>query len=496
MVLAIDLGTSSARAVIYDSVGRLLNGIEARIEYRMNVTPDGGVEIDADELIEMLCRVVDDIVAKASGTLSELGTAFCGVACCTFWHSLIGVGANGHAVTPLYNWSDTRSASDAATLAKRLGSEWLHARTGAVSHASYYPAKIQWLRRTRPHLIVRIARWASIGEYFYERLFGRALSSVSMASGTGLFNPNSRDWDEEVLTRLEVGRERLSPLATDTESLSGLRPEFASRWPELKVIPWIPPIGDGAASNVGSGCVNRERVAINVGTSGAMRVCWPAPSVVIPKGLWCYLADREHYVMGGALSNGGDVFAWCRQTLQLDQDELEQELSRQLPDAHGLTMLPFFSGERSTGWADFARATIVGINLSTRPIDIVRASLEAVACRFAAIYELLREQLSSSTRLIASGGGILGSRVWPQIMADVIGVPVVASTAPEASSRGSALLALKDLGRIKGLDEVPVPLGTTYEPQLEHHEVYKRALARQERLYDVLIKPGPGVLRV
>ncbi|MEP7270174.1 MAG: gluconokinase [Acidobacteriota bacterium] len=496
LILALDLGTSSARAVVYDVEGRLVEGIEGRVGYQMDVTQDGGVEIDADELVDILGRVLDEALAEASGLIPHFESALTGVACCTFWHSLIGVGADGRAVTPLYNWSDTRSANDAAALAADPGRAWLHSRTGALPHASYYPAKIRWLRRTRPHLIVRVARWVSIGEYFYERLFGRALCSLSMASGTGLLNPNTRGWDSEVLAELEIGPERLSELAEAGETLSGLRREFAERWPMLKDVPWVPAIGDGAASNIGSGCTSTERVAINVGTSGAMRICWEADSVRIPDGLWCYLADHRHFVMGGALSNAGDVFAWCRRTLQLEPDKIDAELGSMQPDSHGLTVLPFFSGERSTGWADYARASIVGMSLGTRPLDILRASLEAVAYRFAAIYALLRSELPTNTRLIASGGGILGSKVWTQMMADVIGVPVIASTAPEASSRGAALLALQALGWIKDFADVPAPLGTAFESRPNFHEAFQRAQKRQRRLYDILIKPGPGVLTV
>lgn len=496
LILAIDLGTSSARAVVYDVLGRLVAGTESRLEYQMTATPDGGVETDADELVERLCQVIDAVIAQIANLFPGAETVLCGVGCCTFWHSLLGVDATGRAVTPLYNWSDTRSAKDASALALNPGREWLHTRTGAVPHASYYPAKIRWIRRTRLHLIARVARWMSIGEYFYERLFGRAVSSASMASGTGLFNPNKRDWDEEVLALLEIGRERLSPIASAGETLVGLRREFALRWPQLQDLPWSPAIGDGAASNVGSGSVTRDSVAINVGTSGAMRVCWKADKVDIPPGLWCYLANHEHFVMGGALSNGGDVYAWCKRTLRLDGEHVEDELASLQPDEHGLTVLPFFSGERSTGWADYARANVTGMSLSTRAIDILRASLEAVAYRFAAIFDLMRNELSDSPRIIASGGGILGSRVWAQIMADVLGLPLIVSTAPEASSRGAALLALTAFGRIPAVAAVAAPLGRAFEPRFEHHEIYKRARQRQARLYQLLITPGPGALQV
>jgi gluconokinase len=315
-----------------------------------------------------------------------------------------------------------------------------------------------------------------------------------MASGTGLLNPNLRDWDGEVLRELEIGVERLSPLASANETVCGLSKEFAERWPELKDIPWVPAIGDGAASNVGSGCVTSERVAINVGTSGAMRVCWKADRVTIPPGLWCYLVDRSRFVMGGALSNGGDVFAWCQRVTRLDPETIETQLAAMKPDEHGLTVLPFFSGERSTGWADYARATLHGMTLSTGPMDILRAFLESVSFRFAAIYALVNRELHLNATVIASGGGILRSPTWTQIMADVLGVPVVASTAPEASSRGAALQALEVLGCIKSIEDAEVPVGATFEPNAQNHSIFEDARKRQEHLYDLLVRPGPGVL--
>jgi gluconokinase len=108
----------------------------------------------------------------------------------------------------------------------------------------------------------------------------------------------------------------------------------------------------------------------------------------------------------------------------------------------------------------------------------------------------MNRELDLKPSVIASGGGILGSRVWTQIMADVLGVAVVASTAPEASSRGAALQAMEVLGIIKDLDEVEAPLGETFQPRPENHEVYRQARRRQERLYDLLVHPGPGVLKI
>ncbi len=315
-----DLGTSSARAALYSSDAELIDGAYSQIQYQMTTTPDGGVEVDADYLIELLCQVLDDLLAKSRSTIPDFESSICGVGCCTFWHSLLGIDDQGRAVTPLFNWSDTRSQSDAEALESRLGSDWLHDRTGCMPHSSYYPAKIAWLRRARPQLFSRVVRWISIGEYFYQRIFGQCVVSVSMASGTGLFNPNKGTWDDEVLRALDLSREMLSPIGEAGARLQGITGEFAARWPELSRLPWALAIGDGAASNIGSGCVTPDSVAINVGTSGAMRVCWKASKVEIPRGLWCYRADHNYFVMGGALSNGGNIYSWCRQTLRFEKE--------------------------------------------------------------------------------------------------------------------------------------------------------------------------------
>jgi gluconokinase len=480
--------------MLYDALGRAVEGAESRTAYEMKTTPDGGVEMDADELLAIICRNLDDLLRRLTALGAGFGLGLGGVSCCTFWHSLLGVDEGGRAVTPLYNWSDTRSAEDAALLGEQLGVEWIHARTGAMPHASYYPAKILWLRRTDPALYARVARWVSFGEYLQLRIFGRALCSVSMASGTGLFNPNTCRWDEEMLQAVGLEPDQLSPLCEDDESLAGLAGEYAERWPLLRRLPWLPAFGDGACSNIGSGCVTREVAALMVGTSGALRVCWPTQQVQTRRGLWCYRANRRYVVMGGALSNGGNVYAWCQRALRLESEEIEKRLAGMKPDGHGLTVLPFFSGERSTGWASFARAAAVGMSLDTEPVEILRAALEAVAYRFAAVYDLLHEEMPSATRLVASGRGILNSPVWMQIMADVIGVPVVASAVPEASSRGAALLALQALGYLTDFGAVPAPLGAVAEPDPASHERYQQGRRRQQRLYDLLIAPGPGVL--
>jgi gluconokinase len=255
---------------------------------------------------------------------------------------------------------------------------------------------------------------------------------------------------------------------------------------------WLPPVGDGATSNIGSGCSTRQRVAVMVGTSGALRVVADGPAPAAPDGLWLYRANRDRFVLGGALSNGGNLLNWLTESLTLpDYDTLQATLAARPPDGHGLTVLPFLAGERSPGWASHATGAIVGLRLHTEPLDILQAGLEAVAYRFGAIYELVRSALPGADEIIASGGALLNSPAWLQIVADVIGLPVTASGEVEASSRGGALLALEVLGGPAWFDR-PTALGRRFDPDLARHARYREARARQAHLYEVLVRGGGG----
>jgi gluconokinase len=310
-----------------------------------------------------------------------------------------------------------------------------------------------------------------------------------MASATGLFNQHTRQWDQELIQELGLDPERLPPLLPLEPIGTELRPEFAARWPELRGCPWLPAVGDGACSNLGAGCATRERLALMVGTSGAERVAYRAERVEVPPGVWCYRVDAARPVLGGAVNDGGNLFEWLSETLRLPATaEAEAEVADLPPDAHGLTVLPLWGGERSPGWSDDATGAIVGLRLHTRPTEILRAALEGMALRLAEIDAALRQTVPEAHEVVATGGGLLRSPAWLQIVADVLGRPVLASTELEASSRGAALLALEALGALDGpLEALPPPAGRVYQPVAAHTERYRAAARRQRRLYEQLV---------
>lgn len=310
-----------------------------KIVHSPTTASDGSVEFDAIELLQRVEDLIDKVTAKTKVAIDA-------VAMCAFWHGLVGVDDKGKLTTPVLTWADTRSRDYTPLLKERFNESVVHNRTGAHFHSSFWPAKLLWLRNERPDVWKRTTRWLSFSDLVAERFLGDCVTSISMASATGVFDQRKCDWDSELLRYLKVKRSQLPRVATDRESFR-LSRKYTRRWPSLANSAWFPAIGDGAADNVGSDCVSKNKAALMVGTSAAMRVAFTGKVPRrIPQGLWSYRIDSKRVIVGGALSDGGNLYALIKKRFGLKGD-LETELSRrETPD--GLVVIPFFHGERST----------------------------------------------------------------------------------------------------------------------------------------------------
>jgi gluconokinase len=438
-VLALDVGSSSTRVCAHDERGRPL-GEFAHRKYSARTSRDGSAELDARELV----RAAEAVLAEA-GAADALGSS-------CFWHSLLLLDEHDEPLTPVLLWQDRRAVAQADALAERLDQRAVHERTGCMLHPSYWPAKLAWL--AEQGTLAQARRVVSFADYLFLRLTGELRTSLSSASGSGLLNLRARRWDAELLDALGIGEELLPPLSDEPVGTT------------------YPPLGDGACSNLGVGCVTPERAALMIGTSGAYRVARtgePAPR----EGLFSYLLDERRVVEGGSISDGGNLLAWLDRTLKPESQEHGE------PDGHGLTFLPLLGGERSPGWNARAKGAIAGLTFEAGPVELRQAALEGVAYRVAGIAARLPEV----REVVATGGGLQEDAWWMQVFADVLALPVTDSGVEEGSARGAAVHVLAQLGSEPG----PAPLGKTYEPNPERTELYAAARERQRELYDRLV---------
>lgn len=483
LALAIDIGSSSVRAVLFDADGQQLRNTEQRERYKLEITPDGGSMCDPLRIRRLTARCVERVCSRSGDHVRDI--AVVGISC--HWHSLMGLDQRGTPVTPVYMWSDKRSSTDAEDLAQELTLDPTHSRTGCTLHSSYWPAKLRWLKRTRAPIFDSVATWCGLAEWLTLPDGNPIRTSLSMASATGLFNTSAQQWDDTLLDHLGLEKAQLPTLINRTEPIAPTDVHPDLHQPGLSGT-WYPAIGDGAAANIGAGAVGANRVALTIGTSGAIRVArkfsGPAP---LPPGLFRYLIDDRTEVLGGALSNGGNMIAWLTNLTQSkDRRELFGQAALVPPDGHGLTVLPFFAGERAPSWQDHLRGSITGMSLDTTNIHILRALLEATAHRFSSVYDDLRKFAANEHSIVANGGALLQSPLWSQITADALGHEISALySRTEASARGAAISALNAHGVLPSLRTNPV-IGTTYRPNEETTEIYRRARKRLESLESAL----------
>jgi gluconokinase len=436
--LALDIGTSSVRALVFDA--DLAERDVARREY--------AGEDDPLRVAGLVREAVDEAAKD---------TSFDTVGASCFGHSLLALDDKGRPLTPILGWRDTRSAAAADWLSRRLDGVAVHARTGCQIHTSYWPAKFAWLADEQPEVFRRATRFVSFCDYVYEQLLGRAVpASLSMASATGLLSLNTRAWDQELLETLGLDPARLTEVSD--EPVDG----------------WHTAALDGACSNLGAGCVGPERAALMVGTSGAFRTVYESEQPQPRTGLFLHWLDGRRVVEGGSLSDGGSLYRWVAQTFK----ESEGSLANRDPDSHGLTFLTLLGGERSPGWHQHATGAIRGLTFATTPLDLRQAALEGVAFRFAEIADLMPEV----EEIVATGGALLKDEDWLQIMADALARPITASAVREASLRGAAVRVLER--QAKPIPEAP--LGRVFEPREDRIEAFRAARERQRRLYDAV----------
>jgi len=443
LILALDIGSSSVRASLYTDAAKPVRGAAVRVERSFAASRDGGSVLDADAAVDDVIRAIDELLAKTEDIKGDITH----IAASAFWHSIVGVDAKGRPTTKVLGWADTRSREFTAKLKKKFDEAAVHDRTGAHFHSSYWPAKLLWLQKESKAVFDKTSRWLSFSDLVLERLTGVSRTSISMASGTGIFNIHTLRWDAPMMKALKIKPDHLTPVTVSDDESFALTKKFQERWPRLKAAKMFPAIADGAADNVGSGCTTKQKAALMIGTSGAMRIVYKGdPPKHIPAGIWCYRVDRRRTVIGGALSNGGNLYAWMIKNLRLPKNA--EDLAAERPNgAKGVTFMPYLAGERSTGYNEDAKGAILGLTMANDAIDILQAGLEAVAAQFADIHSRLKK-VANIREIYASGGALHDSPVWTAMISAAIGKQLELTGIAEASSCGVVLLALETLGKI------------------------------------------------
>lgn len=483
-MIGLDLGTTNCKAVLLDAEGRVRGTASAG--YRLQVPHPGWAEQDVRQVWAAAQKALAAVAESAPADAPPGGICFSGA-----MHSLLPVADD--AGTPLANamtWADARATAVYRGLIADADTNALYRRTGCPVHSTYHLQRLRWWNRLDPETAEHAHLWVGLKDWVLHALTGVWASDLSLASTTGLLNLRSFSWDTEVLQLAGIRPEQLPPPVSPSAVVGGLTAAAAAATGLPVGLPVIAGGSDGAMASFGTGIARPGQTVITVGTSGAVRKIVAEPWFDPGERTFCYLLiddDRRGeaaspllWFIGGAINNGGLTLQWVREKLYPELtgaagfEQLKSDAAAIAPGAEGVFMLPYFAGERSPHWAPKDKGMLYGLGMQHTRAHIARAAMEGVANCLADVWDALYGSETASGEVVRLTGGITRTPLWAQILADMLGVPLMALEVADTSATGAALLGMRALGAdLQGL-AVTAETGPVYTPDRQRHEFYKQ----------------------
>ena len=443
-ILSIDIGTSSTKALL-TTIGGSIIKFDTEY-YSVQFGNNGKVEQNPEEVFSKVIILFNRILNNIE-TKNLVAIVFDGIL-----HSLIPVDKNGIPLSFALLWADTRSKEQSKKLRNLLNNEDIKSKTGCSIHPLYYPSRLLWLKENNQTIFKKSYKFISIKEYILKKLTGEYIIDKSTASGTGLFNIHTEEWDKDLLKFINLDKNKLSEVKEPTHILKIKNSIFRETPHRLIGVPVIIGSSDGPMAHLGSCGLNQDYLSLTIGSSCAMRRLILKPKIINGKEAWCYYLANGYWLLGGVAHDGGIIFQWLKDNIfsTINNSELKissiDEIAKSVPaGADGLFFLPYLSGERTPNYNPDARGTIFGLSYNHSWKHIIRASMEGTAYRLNTIYNMLSNGKQYN---IVLTGGIVHQPTWIKIVAAFLNKKLFLPEIESVSAWGSSILALNALGLI------------------------------------------------
>lgn len=478
LVIGLDLGTTSVKACVFNTQGKLVTEVEEMIDF--HYPQQGWAEQDAVKIERSAVKAVREAVKKSEIEKGELVSIGFSAA----MHSLVILNEDGVPLSPAMIWADGRSTEQADRLPKDL-KKHIYSLTGTPVHPMTPFMKLLWMKETGYAPYQNAVSFMSIKEYVIYCWFGEKVIDYSMASATGLYNPKTRFWEDELLQMAGITDKQLSSIVSPTTQLTALKPEIAEQMGIDKELPFVIGAADGQLANLGIGALLPGEVAVSVGTSGAIRQFTNQAKVSDKQETFCYSFMEDSYIIGGPTNNGGIVLQWVKDLFE-DQGSFEDflaEAERTEPGAEGLFFLPYLNGERAPLWKQQAKGNFYGVTITHKKGHFIRAVLEGITFNLYQIGSAL-EKIAGNSAKIYVNGGLSRSPLWLQMMADIFDAEIYVSENHHSAAWGAAWTALVSLKKVKSFEAVKenIPMGSPVTPNPESVRRYKEIYIRYEKV--------------
>ena len=468
-VLALDQGTTSSRAILFDEEGNTVRVAQREIP---QVYPQPGwVEHDPKAILATQCEVAREAVGAAGINIKDLTAV--GIAnqreTTIVWDRQTG--------EPLHNaivWQDRRTAPLCDELRAAGAARLVGERTGLVIDPYFSGTKIAWLLDRLPDARARAERgelaFGTVDTWLTWHLTGNRthVTDPSNASRTLLYNIHTGEWDPELLNLLGVPRALLPEVYPSSHAFGMLSPNILG---EPIVIGGV--AGDQQAALFGQACHKPGMAKNTYGTGCFMLLHTGDRAVRSHNGLvttLCAQTAGKEFALEGSVFVGGAVVQWLRDEMKFFSSSTEVErLAASVADSGGVYFVPAFTGLGAPYWDPHARGTIVGLTRGTSPAHIARAALESIAFQSAELLEAMQKDAGEPLTELRVDGGAAVNDLLMQFQADLLGVPVLRPLALETTALGAAYLAGLTVNLWKSRDEIARQwkIGRRFEPRMK-----------------------------
>ena len=467
-IIGMDIGTTASKGVLYQENGKKI--VESTIPYPLIQEKVDQAEEDPQVIFDAVQKIIFDLSKKASGKVKAISWS-------SQMHSLIGLGKNNQLLTNSITWADNRSR-EVVTAAKKSGlANSIYQRTGMPPHPMAPVYKLLWIKEKKPELFAQVQKWIGIKEYIIWRLTGKMMTDTTMAAGTGLLNLNNLSWDEDLLSQITLEKEKLPILDKPETVVGGIIPNYIQKLGLNDQTQIILGASDGYLSTIGVGVLNDKSFALNVGTSGAVRVIAPKAIVDSENRFFCYPVDKKHYLLGGPVNNGGIVFEWARKTI-FGPDQTAEDfinVAESVPaGSNGLIFHPYLGGERAPIWNAQARGSFIGLTRNHTKPQMARSVLEGIVFNLLGAARGLREKIGEPEALRVTGGFVKSDFVR-QLIADIFNLPVIIIKNDQSGTLAAMFLAQVGMKREANLEKIAKKIDESkvYFPNPKNVAVYQ-----------------------
>ncbi|MBO4887143.1 MAG: carbohydrate kinase [Firmicutes bacterium] len=477
-IAGLDIGTTGCKLTVFNETGEYLGKAYRDYPVRRQVS---GHEIDISTMMESVYAVIEEMASQYPD--------IAGIGVTSFGETFVMTDSEGH---PLHNamlYTDPRGAEECEELIEKLGADHIANITGLRPHEMYSISKLMWIKKHRPEVYMAAKRVHLIEDFVVWHLTHKAQIDYSLASRTMAFDIRALTWSHDIFEAAGIDKALMSePVPTGT-SAGTVTEEAAQKTGLSRECIIVSVSHDQVAAAVGAGAFDGSVAVDGAGTVECLTPIFDSlPDIeVISKGFFSvvpYVVPGK-YVAYAFSYTGGALIQWAMETFGKGETYDSMEAAYGKDEPTGLLILPHFAGAATPYMDTGSKGAILGLTTGTTAADIYRAAMEGVAYEMRVNYDAIKASGIRFRKLNATGGGAR-SKVWMQMKADMLDLPITALKTSDAGTVGSAMLTGLATGLFKDLPDAAVHMVRemeTYYPRAEMHEKYMKIYERYQRVY-------------